>query len=140
MRTHITARYLMFLTIIVIAFVAAIDFLSKNTRYFLPSTRTISGLIIPEYIELFRTKITGNNILMGTILTISIIIQLTSNLVSIKKISIVRHFLNNIITFLTPKKAKSISYWREYFFNAIFFFLMIINSIVFIASAIRLML
>ena len=69
---------------------------------------------------------------------ISLIINYTGKFLSIIKSTIVQHFLNSIISYLTPKKTKSIYYWREYFFNIIFFYFMLFKSIIFIASSIRL--
>ncbi len=55
------------------------------------------------------------------------------------KIFIAKFFLRNFIIYFIPKNHKFILRWREYFFNVVFFFILILNSIAFISSSIRLL-
>jgi HD-GYP domain-containing protein (c-di-GMP phosphodiesterase class II) len=68
---------------------------------------------------------------------VSVFIYLLFRFFSKIKILIIQFSLKNLIYFLIPKDQKSISYWKEYFFNIIFFLVILINSIVFIASSVR---
>lgn len=54
------------------------------------------------------------------------------------KISITKFFLKDFVIYLIPKNHKSVIFWKEYFFNIVFFFILIFNSIIFISSAINL--
>jgi HD-GYP domain-containing protein (c-di-GMP phosphodiesterase class II) len=54
------------------------------------------------------------------------------------KIFITKFFLKDFVIYLIPKNQKSIIFWKEYFFNVVFFFIILLNSIIFIASAINL--
>lgn len=60
-----------------------------------------------------------------------------STIISKIKIIITKFFLKDFVVFLIPKNHKSIQLWREYFFNIIFFFLLILNIIPFVLSTIR---
>jgi len=73
MSPYITSRSCTALTIIAFAFIAAIDFLSKNIRYFMPSTRTIPSQIVPDYVKSYWATTTNNNILIGIFLIVPII-------------------------------------------------------------------
>ncbi len=55
------------------------------------------------------------------------------------KIFITKFFLQDFVVYLIPKNNKSILFWREYFFNVVFFFIIALNSIIFISSAINLL-
>jgi HD-GYP domain-containing protein (c-di-GMP phosphodiesterase class II) len=60
-----------------------------------------------------------------------------STILSKIKILTTKFFIKDFIVLLLPKSYKSVTFWREYFFNIIFFFLLLLNCIPFALSTIR---
>lgn len=53
------------------------------------------------------------------------------------KILLLRFFLKDFPIFLKPRNQTTIHYWREYFFNIVFFFMLVISFVIIIYSSIR---
>ncbi len=53
------------------------------------------------------------------------------------KTLLLRFFLKNFTFLLMPKNQRSILYWREYFFNVVFFIMLLISGVIIIYSTIR---